>query len=161
VLLYGRATVTNTGRRERGAITIAAGLTLEQLADHEALLEVRNRAIAHVYLNETVGGEAWHHGLVFFIESGEGWRPAGASKSYQFHRETFERLKRQLPIAANLIRSRFRHRADAIATALNEGGVPIELIEANLFDPIECFGSAAAVARILEGMPAGETSFLG
>lgn len=161
VLLYGRATVTNTGRTERGPITIADRLTPEQRADHEALLEVRNRAIAHVYLNEQVSGETWHHGLVFFIEDGQGWRPAGASKTHQFHGETFARLKRQLAIATNIVRARFRKRVDAIALTLNESGIPIEAVEACLFDPVERFGSVEAVGQVLQGMPGGETSFPG
>ena len=49
VTLYERATAAGAKRGERGSIQIAHHLTAHQLDDHNALVELRQRSLAHVY----------------------------------------------------------------------------------------------------------------
>lgn len=161
IMLYARATSTVAKKGERGAIQIDAKLTLAQKIDHNILVDIRNRALAHVYAAEPIAGELWHDQIMFAVEvDGLGWRPAGGSRRVQFDNTTLERLERQLPIARDLVRARSQKRIEAVTRMLNEQPVPVSLFETHLFDAIERFGSPAAVQNILEGMISGEATAL-
>jgi hypothetical protein len=84
ILLYARATSTNSGKGERGSIHITAHLTPDQLSDHNILIKIRNRALAHVYSQGELDGVDWHTEKFFFVETDSGWKPAGVSKRVQF-----------------------------------------------------------------------------
>lgn len=160
VLLYARAVSTGGGRGERGPIDISSKLTGEQRADHEALLAVRNRALAHVYSREIVGDDLWHDDRLFLVETEAGWKPAAATRRIQFSRLTLDRLHRQVPAAHGMMTQIFHKHIDALSELLIANPVELASFERNLFDPIVFFGSERSVADALAAMPHGSASGL-
>jgi hypothetical protein len=136
-------------------------LNANQLADHEALVLLRQRSLAHVYMGEEIGGDIWHKGVLFAVRSGSGWRPAVASHRIQFHTPTFERLQRQLPVAKSIVFEKFHQRFDELTKILHENPLPNAIFEQNALDPIETFGSFEAVKAVLDGQVTGQISFVG
>ena len=160
VILYARATATSGSQGERGSVSPVDHLTAVQLADHEALLRVRNRALAHVYVGERMhDDETWHEDLFFAVETDQGWKPAAASHRLQFHRPTLDRLRRQVPIAREHLEKRFFAHIEKLTAALNEVPSGAEIFARHTFDPVAKFGSAQAVAQVLRGRADGRTSF--
>jgi hypothetical protein len=161
VMLYARATATAAKDGERGAIKITPKMTTEQRADHDILVTIRNRALAHVYTAEPIDGELWHQAVLFAVETeGTGWRPAAGSRRVQNNLSTLERLERQLPVAHAMLTAKSRKRIDAITGMLNDDPLPLATFERFQFDPVERFGSAEAVQTILRGQAVGEASAL-
>lgn len=161
VTLYERATAAGAKKGERGSIQIADRLTPEQRADHDALVTVRQRSLAHVYVGEEIDGQVWHGDVLFGIEDLPAWRPAAASHRIQFHGPTLARLRRQIPIALNLVKERFYVRLGELEAILNEHPLPVEVFERHQFDPVEFFGSVDAAQNILAARAAGRGAFIG
>lgn len=162
VMLYARATGTSGKERERGAIQLdEKKLTPEQQVDHTALLEIRNRAIAHVYREDLIANNLWHDDIVFAVDMADrGWKPAVGSNRISFHIPTFERLLRQIPIADKLLMRAFHKRMDAMTRMINEASVPLDLFLRYRFDPVKKFGGINAVEHILGGMPVGHATVI-
>ena len=122
VMLYARATSTSGQKGERGSIQITSRLSDEQLIDHRALIATRNRALAHVYANEDVGGRRWHNAAVLLLWEEAGWRPGAASNRIQLDRQLLARLTRQLPIATAIVAAsadkRFGQLAAGVSAAM-------------------------------------------
>jgi hypothetical protein len=129
VLLYARATSTSGGKGERGSIDISSKLNDGQLLDHKALVDVRNRALAHVYSREPVADDLWHADQLFLVETEQGWKPAAATKRYQFHRPTLDRLHRQVPVASELVTETFHKHTNRITELLSSNPVELSLFE--------------------------------
>ena len=161
VTLYERATDAAAKLGQRGSISIIEQLTVEQRADHEALVLLRNRSLAHVYAGEEVDGQVWHEELLFAVEVGVPWQPAAASHRIQFSASTLARLKRQVPIALHLIRERFLLRLSELSEILRINPLPIAMLERHLFDPIARFGSERAARNVLAAREEGRGSFIG
>jgi hypothetical protein len=160
VLLYARATSTSGSMGERGSTDISSKLDAAQLIEHEALLEVRNRALAHVYSRTMIADGVWHDDTFFLVETDQGWKPAAGTKRFLFHRPTFDRLRRQLPIAGRLVKEVYHKRLNRLTDLLSENPVEWAIFEKNLFDPIQFFGSEQGVLNALAGMSDGEASGL-
>lgn len=161
VMLYERATSAAGKRGERGSVSIVAQLTDAQRADHTALVNLRQRAFAHVYVGEPIDGLVWHYDLLFAIEEEGAWKPAAASHRVQFDRATFARLERQIPIATEILTNRFHQHLNQLTTILNEDPVSATLFKKHQIDPIKTFGSKQAVRSVLSGRLKGRASFLG
>lgn len=159
VTLYERATAAGPKLGERGSIQIVDRLSLEQLQDHNSLVALRQRSLAHVYPNEEISGDIWHHEVLFMIEQGGPWKTAFASRRIQFHGEIFRRLKKQVPVALELVQDRFHERLKQISDILNETPLPLAIFERHVFDPVEMFGSKSAVQSVLDGQAQGRASF--
>jgi hypothetical protein len=161
IMLYARATSTSGQRGERGSIQLERGkLTSEQWKNHQALVEVRNQALAHVYPSQQVGGFQWHREIVFAIERPSGmWEAASASNQVSYHKETVERLGRMLPVAKLIVKEKFQKRLAGVTSKINEASVPRDLFIQCQFDPVLTFGSEEAVQRVLAGKQGGEASF--
>lgn len=159
VTLYERATAAGAKQGERGSIQIRDRLSGAQLQDHIALIRLRQKSLAHVYVGEAIEGDVWHHDLLFMIEQGGPWKVAFASRRIQFHGETFARLKRQVPVAIKLLQERFHDRLRQLSEILSEHPLPLAIFERHLFDPIAAFGSELAVSNILQGQASGRASF--
>lgn len=162
MLLYARATSTSSAKEgERGAIQLERGrLTKEQWADHEALLGVRNKGIAHVNRTHSVDERVWHKDIFFAVRYPSGaWRPASTSNETSFHLPTLERLERMLPVATEIINSQFNRRMKAVSTGLAAANLPERAFLDHLFDPVAAFGSVAAVRRLLEASKQGIDGF--
>lgn len=160
VLLYERATAAAGKRQERGSVSIVEHLSVEQLADHAALVGLRQRAIAHVYVGEAIDGQVWHRDLLFAIENEGAWKPAAASHRVQFDGPTFARLKRQVPVARAFLTERFHEHLNKLTAILNNNPVPVALFEKHRFDPAKMFGSAESARAVLVGQQVGNTAFL-
>ena len=159
VVLYARATATGGKKGERGAVQIRHKLAPKQRTDHDALIQIRNRAIAHV-AEEPIEGENWHTHELFLVEFGSAWQPVGAVKRFQFHKGMFERLKRQCAVAQTAVITVFHGHLNRLIEAMNAEPVPVEIFERHLFDPIEKFGGIESVSSVLAGRLTGQTSFL-
>jgi hypothetical protein len=153
VLLYVRGTSTSAKAGERGSIQLERGqLTKEQWRDHQALIDLRNQALAHVNAAHYAGSRIWHRVILFAVRNSFGaWRPASATNETGFHRETFERLERMLPVASELILAKFNRRMTAVTERLNEANIDEPTFFKHQFDPTEVFGSEEAVRRLLKG----------
>ena len=159
ITLYARATATAAKQHERGSIQITSSLTPDQRADHELLVTIRNRVIAHVYVAEPIDSEFWHQAEMFAVESKDrGWKPAVASRRVQNDTATLNRLERQLPIARSILVEKSRHRLEAVTDMLNQKRLPLAAFERHSFDPVRRFGSIQAVQMILDGQAGGEAS---
>lgn len=157
VMLYARATGTSGSQGERGSISIIGKLTADQLDDHETLIEIRNRALAHVYAGEVTADGVWHDERLFAVDCGAiGWQPASVTKRFQFNQSTFDRLRRQVPVAHALLLARFHERIGQLTDLLNRrNDATAELFESHLFNPVEIFGSVEGVWRALEARKKG------
>ncbi len=160
VILYARATATAGKMGERGSVQVTKKLTPEQLADHQFLVRVRNRAIAHVYGDEPIEGEIWHRHEMFLVEVDRVWQPAGATKRFQFHKKTFDRLKRQIPVAHGLVTNAFHRHLNKLVAAMNANPIPLEAFERHLFNPVERFDGVQGAKSVLAGKATGHISFL-
>jgi len=162
VMLYARATRTSGQTNERGSIQLAESkMTPEQNADHINLLEVRNRALAHVYRESPIASYIWHEDVVFAVDLAEqGWKPAVGSNRISFHVPTFERLLRQIPVAEEFLMRAFHRRMNATMQMMNDGSVPLDLFLRCRFDPVAKFGGVKAVEHILAGIPLGHATVM-
>lgn len=163
ITLYARATATVGKRGERGSVNIRARLAKVDPAlatDHDTIVAIRNRAFAHVYPNEAVGGDVWHEERPFLVDQGAGWLPAGAKRSIQFHKPTFERLLRLLPCAQRLMIEKYHKSTNRMTELYNANPIPTALLEKHLVDPVEFFGSEESVRNALAGIPKGSASGL-
>jgi hypothetical protein len=160
VLLYERATAAAGKRGERGSISIAQELTSEQLADHKAIVQLRQRAVAHVYVGEDIEGTVWHRNILFAVEFNGTWQTAVAANRVQFDRVTFGRLKRQIPVATKLMTARFHQHLARLTNLLNAYPVSHDLFRRHEFDPVAVFGSNRAVRELLASQGSGKASLL-
>ena len=157
VTLYARATRTSGSQGERGSVSIVAKLSPAQLEDHEVLIDIRNRALAHVYSGEATADGVWHDERLFAVDCGDiGWQPASVTKRFQFNQSTFDRLLRQIPVAHALLLARFHERIHQLTDLLNRSdAATVELFESHLFNPVGLFGSIDGVWRALEARKTG------
>ena len=160
IILYARATAAGNKGGGRGSIQIISKLTPQQRIDHDILVAIRNRAVAHVHTAQPIAGELWHNELMMAVESEQGWRPASASQRVQFDKPTFVRLGRQLPVAYEIVLVQFQKRVGAVTNMLNDASIPAALFETHQFDPVEQFGSISAVQQLLSGQVTGHASAL-
>lgn len=160
ILLYARATSTNGGKGERGSVQLAEKkLTPDQWADHQAILDVRNQAMAHVYSSRMLGGHHWHRDIFFAVDQGDGhWKPASASNQTSFHAPTFQKLERMLPIAHSALKENFHDRMEAVSKLIN-GEVRTNLLEKHAFNPVSVFGGHDGVKLLLASAADGEASY--
>lgn len=161
VALYARATEANPGRGERGGVNITQQLSPEQLKDHETILAVRNRALAHVYPGEEVAGEElWHNETLFALVTDEGIRPASVSQRVLRHGSNLRRLRRQVPTAERIMLAKFHERLNDLTEFMNHNIAAINW-KPVFFDPIERFGDQRVVQQILDAQAEGWGSFIG
>lgn len=163
ILFYARATATSGKKGERGSVDVRDGFRKHDpdlVIEHQAIIAVRNRAIAHVYPNEIIAGELWHEERPFLVEQAEGWLPAGAKRSIQFHRLTFDRLVRLIPIAQGIIFAKYHKSTGRMTDLYNANPIPQKLLAKHKIDPVAFFGSEQAVRDALAGIPAGSAAGL-
>jgi hypothetical protein len=160
VMLYARATSTNGDKGERGSIQLSEKkLSPEEWTDHNALLDVRNQAMAHVYRFRKLNDHDWHRSVFFAVSAGDGrWKPASASNQTSFHAETFSKLDRMLPVAVREIRLKFHERMEAVTNLVNSHVKAASLLK-HQFDPCSVFGGEDAVSALLAGQAEGDASF--
>lgn len=160
VMLYARATLTNGDKGERGPIQLSKKkLTPEEWDDHQAILDVRNQAMAHVYRARKLSEHEWHRTMFFAVDSGGGrWKPACASNQTSFHADLFAKLEKMLPIALRELKAKFHERMEAVTKAVNEG-IKAETLRKHIFDPVKVFGGRGAVQALLDGETQGDSAF--
>lgn len=128
ITLYVRATHSGADKGSRGSIQIAGKLTTAEKTDHQTLIDVRNKAVAHVHQNKDVWGKSRHRGVILLVECEEGWRPGAAASRVTFDRDLVGCLIRQVPVATRIISSQvdglFRKLADLII--LNESDYDLQ-----------------------------------
>jgi hypothetical protein len=160
VLLYARATSTGGSRKERGSIQLDTGkLTHEQRAEHHMLVRLRNSALGHVELGAEVAGDFWHRDFLFAkAVDVDDWQVASASLAIGFQVEAARALKRQVPIAAELVAARCRQRLAVALQLLREAKPSDAAMRQHAVDPVDWFGSVEAALLALSGAPGEETS---
>ncbi len=153
IMLYARATTTSGQPGERGAIQLDQNkLTAGEKVDHQALLDVRNKAQAHVYLSSPIMEEDWHEAIVFAAElPNSAWHPAAASRQIAFHKPTFERLMRQIPVAIRLVQESAIKAMQGMTDQIGASRLSQEVVERHVFDPAARFGGHLQAKRILSG----------
>jgi len=160
IMLYARATSTNGDKGERGSIQLSEKkLTPEEWADHNAILDVRNQAMAHVYRSRKLSDHDWHRAVFFAVDAGGGqWKPASASNQTSFHAETFARLEKILPVALREVKAKFHERMEAVTKMVNSD-VKASGLRKHVFDPVAVFGTEEAVRALLAGEGQGDAAF--
>lgn len=160
IMLYARATSTNGDKGERGSIQLSEKkLTPEEWADHNAILDVRNQAMAHVYGSRKLSNHDWHRSIFFAVDAGGGrWKPASASNQTSFHAGTFAKLDRMLPVALRELKLKFHERMKAVTKVVN-ADVKAATLMKHVFDPVAIFGTEEAVRVLLAGEAQGDAAF--
>ena len=161
VILYERATQAASSRGERGSIKIRDHLTPEQRRDHDALVRIRQRALAHVYPNEVVNEQVWQYDVMLAVEQGLAWQPVAATKRVQFNLATFQRLERLLPDVYAMMIARFHKHLAKAMQIMNDSPLPQALFDKHRIDPVTVLGSRENVTAAIEGRVSGHASFLG
>lgn len=154
-VLYVRATSTHSGGGERGSINITDRLSPDDLADHELLVALRNRVIAHVHSDEAIADNVWHAERMIMREEGAQWLPGCFTRRIQADAATVARLRRMVPIARHLVRATFLKRIDKLTQALNDFGLEADTFADHLFDAVGFFGSEDEASRALSPRPGG------
>lgn len=160
ILLYVRATSTGGSKNERGSIQLdLKKLTTKQKEDHNTLIRLRNSAVGHVETGTNIAGDFWHRDFLFAKGLGPGnWEIASASTSIGFHFATMDILKRQLPIATELVTARCQQRLGDAISALRDARPSDAMMLRYEVNPIEWFGSAEAALMALKARPGEELS---
>lgn len=159
VILYCRAASTVGKKGERGSIDIRSRLTPPQLADHEHLTRLRNRAIAHVYTTEDLEGEPWHVEAAFLYQTGGGFKLGVLSNRLQIEPVTVATAARQIPVAHAILRTMFEQREGRLADLLNGSladPTVLSALASSGFDLGERIGSAGAAVTALAAIDIGE-----
>jgi hypothetical protein len=155
VSLYVRATHSGSKKGSRGSIQIVDHLSESERKDHETMVDVRNRAVAHVYQNKLVSDINRHRGAVLLVEHEGGWRPGAAASRVTFDRHLLGCLTRQLPVATRIIDSKFDGLLHQLAELIDrEGSHPdfLTAIKGSEFSLPEFFGSEE---RAMKAVAAG------
>jgi hypothetical protein len=160
-LFYQRATAGNGQRNERGSVGIEPKLSAELITDHKLIVNLRNRAIAHVYHDETIGGQIWSEQSILLIEQDSGFRPCVTTRSSQFNVEIYEALARLLPVATEILRTKASWHLDKLVEELNGNGISYELLMKHKIDPSQFFGTLERARRVVDSASRGEASFVG
>lgn len=155
VLLYARATGTAGNDGQRGSISIHQKLTLKQREDHDALIKIRNRALAHVYSDEAIDDGVWSKVHMMAVETTQGWLPGGATRTIQLSSPVIRRLNRALPIAIDLIEANAQDKMLKTAQEMNASPVPLAMFEEHRLDPVSVFGTLEAAQNALGDVTIG------
>lgn len=155
IILYARATSTNGKGGERGPTGIAEQLDADQLKDHETLLLLRNRVIAHVYPGQVVSGKVWREEKVFLVKNQFGITPLAGTKRISFDPHIFYVIARQIPFALQIVKLRLDEELDKAFQIINNTDIPFGILSQCLVNPVDFYGSEDAVLGILSGMDAG------
>lgn len=135
-MLYARATNNTRSRNERGPIDITSRLSTSQLTEHNLLVDIRNRAIAHVYSGERLADAIWHEDKIFLVEDKPGWRVGAGRMAIQFHRGALDCLIRQIPVARIIILDLFHKYINQVTALINENPVSPEIFGRHVIDPV-------------------------
>lgn len=160
ILLYARATATSGKPNERGSVQLEASkLTPEQQEDHATIIRLRNGAIGHVEQGAKIAGDLWHRDFLYAKGRGPGdWEISSASLSIGFHVEVSETLRRQLPVATEIVKAKCRERLDKAIASLRYAKISDKALLRYKVDPVEWFGSIEAALFIHSGAPGTESS---
>jgi hypothetical protein len=161
VLLYVRATAGNGGKGERGSVEVASKLPPELLADHQLIVSLRNRALAHVYHGETIGGQIWSEQTILLIEQGSSFRPCVTTRTSQVSQPVIDALARLLPAASDLLKSKTDEQLNLLVQTLNESRIGIDLLSKHRVDPKEFFKTEERVWEMVNSFSRREASFIG
>ena len=160
ILLYARATSTGGSKGERGSVQLESSkLTSRQREDHKTLVHIRNGALGHVQTDTSIAGDFWHKDYLFAkrVQPGS-WGIASGSTSIGLHFEAMAILRRQLPVALEIIAATSRERIDEAMQALDETHPSEATMLRHQVDPVTWFGSVETAQAMLAGGPGDESS---
>lgn len=160
ITLYERAVNAASKRGERGSFAIREQLSEAERVDHDALVAVRNRALAHVHVGDDIEGETWHRSLFFAVRHPQGWAPASASERVHFHREAFDRCCRALPVASAILEARCHTEMEKLIDALSAARLPDADFLPHRIDPAQAFGSLEVAREIVAAWGPEGAAFL-
>jgi len=155
IQLYIRATVTSLKKDgDRGSSQICAELKSQpgQLADHEALKALPNHAIAHVYEDEILDGQAWNRAAVFLYQHNNMWWPSSATNRIKFDGATYKVIERKLPVALQILLERLNSALDKLRRCIENSKEDPDLrkiLEATMADLTDFFGSEDAAEAVI------------
>lgn len=159
VLLYERATAGNGGRGQRGSLAIASKLPPDLFTDHELIVKLRNRAIAHVHHDEIIGQKIWSEQTILLIEQDSGFRPCVTTRTSQVSLPILNALERLLPVATELAKSKTDERLDKLIETLNQNPIGIEIMSRHRVDPTKFFETEERALEVVKSSSRGEASF--
>jgi hypothetical protein len=161
IVLYGRATSTTSTKGERGAVSIRDRLSPSQQQDHDALVTLRNRVIAHVYADEEVADSVWHQEkAVAATDDGIVWTVSCVTRRKQTDDLTLRRLASIIPVALALLQQTFHRRVFEIVELMHAAHVTDAQFFQHRVDPASIFGSYEEALQSWNGRHQGQQSGL-
>lgn len=163
LMLYGRALAPMGQRGARPEIKIHAKLTDPQdKADHDFLLSLRHRAIAHAYPGEEIEGHIWTSSSLCVAPDPDSrcWTPIITTRTTSRNPAVITTLRRMLPKAIEILASLTNLRLDEVTMMLNSAGSPVvEPMRRCARLAAEFFGSEETAKGILAARtPGGEAT---
>jgi hypothetical protein len=159
VIFYERATAGNGGRGQRGSLQLRSKLTDALKEDHDTIVHLQNKGIAHVYHGEEIGERIWSEQAILFVEVRQkGFVPCVATRSSQFSQRIFDALAVLLPFASEVARNKAIRSLEAITKAFQS--VSFEALMKHAIDPIPYFGTTDKALSVAATAHLGEATII-
>jgi hypothetical protein len=149
LILYVRAAHASAEEGSRGSINVRKLLPAELRPVHVKAVDVRNKAVAHVYYGKSLND--WHQQYAFLkpvAGTAGGWQLATATRYHVFNRELTDQLALLIPEAITVVGNEYDKAWKASAAEFN-------LAKINLLDylisPQDFFGCDAETVDSLVG----------
>lgn len=114
IIFYARSTSGAASKGGRGSGQIRDALPSHLRKKHDAIVELRNRAVAHVHVGTTA--DDWHQQYLALVQHGGGWTTMCTSRGVFYNRPIQASLLLLVPAAVAIMKDRF-HKATAQGAA--------------------------------------------
>ncbi|WP_213980789.1 hypothetical protein [Sphingomonas sp. dw_22] len=120
LILYARGTHPGVESSGRGAAKTRKHLPVELRPLHDAIITVRNKAVAHVHLGN--GLDAWHQNFAVMapIVSNGGWQPAIVTRAHIYNPDVIDNLRTLIPAVEAIFQERYQDFIKQAAKLFNE-----------------------------------------
>lgn len=160
VILFVRATTGKGGMGQRGSINIVSKLDSGLQSAHKLILNVRNRALAHVYHGEKFGERIWSEQAILLMEKGDSFHPMATTRTAQVDQEVINSLGRLLPAATEIVSNGSRDYLNKVVESLNQQRIELSDMDAHKVDPTLFFGSPERVIKVAASADSGVATFI-
>lgn len=158
--LYARGVGGSKSEGERGASQVGGVLPAELKDDHQHIMNLRNKALAHVYHGEDFNGAVWSEQIMLMIETENGFRPMVTTRTTQTHPEAMARLDRLIPVAEEILLKRWRKHIDKM-TSLIQALISGEQFYSHEIAPAKYFNGPQILQAIIDARESGEATLFG
>ncbi|TCP95872.1 hypothetical protein C8J46_11127 [Sphingomonas sp. PP-F2F-A104-K0414] len=156
IILYARGTHPGAESGGRGAVKTKKLLPNELRPLHDAIIEVRNKAVAHVHLGN--GLDAWHQTFAVMAPTGNagGWQPAMVTRAHIYNRDVIDKLRILIPAVEAIFQERYQDFLRQAAKLFNENPLDATAYVTKAEQLFSCDTETAN--KFLAGQGSGTTS---